>query len=174
MMNSKMMNNIAIATANNAQEVISYLNDYIYLCEISEKLFGFGMDTANLEDMSTSFENWMSEHKSETIGIEPWSEKQLDYGWVQDLIGMFSNMSGEDVARVARYIEDWCYLHQILKKLFEMQTIDRESASKALAEFCYSHNCETIGIEPWSEKQLDYGWAQDLIGMFGLDNRKAC
>jgi len=173
-MNTTMIN-IMIASATNAQEILKYAQDYIYLCQISEKLFGFGMTTViNSEDMSTSFENWMSEHKSETIGIEPWSEKQLDYGWVQDLIGMFSNMSGEDVARVARYIEDWCYLHQILKKLFEMQTIDRESASKALAEFCYSHNCETIAIEPWSEKQLDYGWAQDLIGMFGLDNRKDC
>ena len=89
MMNSKMMNNIAIATANNAQEVISYLNDYIYLCEISEKLFGFGMDTANLEDMNGAFVSWMNEHDSETIGIEPYAERQLDISWALDLIGMF-------------------------------------------------------------------------------------
>ena len=173
MMNSKMMNNIAIATANNAQEVISYLNDYIYLCEISEKLFGFGMDTANLEDMNGAFVSWMNEHDSETIGIEPYAERQLDISLVEDLIGMFGGMSAEDASQVMQYISDWVYLHEILEKLFEMEVVERDDASEALIEFCNNHNCETIGIEPYAERQLDISWALDLIGMFGLD-RKAC
>ena len=173
MMNAEMMNNVRIATAINTQEVISYLNDYIYLCEISEKLFGFGMDTANLEDMNGAFVSWMNEHDSETIGIEPYAERQLHISLVQDLIGMFGGMSAEDASQTMQYISDWSYLHEILEKLFEMEVVDRDDASKTLVEFCNKHNCETIAIEPNAERQLHISWALDLIGMFGLD-RKAC
>jgi hypothetical protein len=170
-MNTTTTNNMdkMIAAATAATEVLHFMEDYIYLCMISEKLFGFGMDTANKEDMTASFESWMTEHNSDTIGIEPWDEKQLSYDWVQDLIGMFGDIPGRVLMIKAGYIDDWYYLRQILEKLFEMKIVDRESASKAFAEFCYKRHCETIGIEPWSERQLDYGWCQDLIGIFGLD-----
>lgn len=172
MMNVKMMNNIAIATANNAQEVISYLNDYIYLCEISKKLFE--TEVVERDSSSEAFAEFCYKHHCETIGIEPWSERQLSYGWCQDLIGMFGGMSAEDASQVMQYISDWDYLHEILEKLFEMEVVERDDASEALIEFCNNHNCETIAIEPNAERQLNISWALDLIGMFGLDNRKAC
>lgn len=90
-MNTTTNNNMdkMIAAETTATEVLRFMEDYIYICMISEKLFGFGMDTANKEDMTASFESWMTEHNSDTIGIEPWDEKQLSYDWVQDLIGIF-------------------------------------------------------------------------------------
>ena len=78
-------------------------------------------------------------------------------------IAKISNI--ESAKEFARMADDFAYLCEVCKKLFEIEELDRERMQECILSFSDEFDCDTIGLEPYG-RQLDISWCLDLLGMF--------
>ena len=71
----------------------------------------------------------------------------------------------ESAKEFAIWADDFSYLCEVCKKLFEIEEPNRERMQECILSFSDDFNCDTIGLEPYG-RQLDVSWCLDLLGIF--------
>ena len=71
----------------------------------------------------------------------------------------------ERAKEFALWADDFAYLTEVCKKLFEIEQPDRQRMQECILSFSEDFGCETIGLEPYG-RQLSISWCLDLLGMF--------
>ena len=81
-------------------------------------------------------------------------------------IAKIARISTVEMAKeFALWADDFAYLCEVCKKLFEIEQLDRDRMQECILSFSEDFNCDTIGLEPYG-RQLSISWCLDLLGMF--------